>query len=39
LGITITIIGTGFFKPNISSMVGELIKWGDKCRDTGFGLF
>jgi POT family proton-dependent oligopeptide transporter len=24
LGITLTIIGTGFFKPNISSMVGEL---------------
>ena len=24
LGITLSIIGTGFFKPNISSMVGEL---------------
>jgi dipeptide/tripeptide permease len=24
----ITIIGTGFFKPNISSMVGELYKVG-----------
>jgi POT family proton-dependent oligopeptide transporter len=24
LGITLTIIGTGFFKPNISSMVGAL---------------
>jgi POT family proton-dependent oligopeptide transporter len=22
------IIGTGFFKPNISSMVGSFIKWG-----------
>jgi POT family proton-dependent oligopeptide transporter len=28
LGITLTIIGTGFFKPNISSMVGSFIKWG-----------
>jgi dipeptide/tripeptide permease len=28
LGITFTIIGTGFFKPNISSMVGELYKVG-----------
>jgi POT family proton-dependent oligopeptide transporter len=28
LGITLTIIGTGFFKPNISSMVGELYKVG-----------
>jgi POT family proton-dependent oligopeptide transporter len=24
----LTIIGTGFFKPNISSMVGSFIKWG-----------
>jgi POT family proton-dependent oligopeptide transporter len=39
LGITLTIIGTGFFKPNISSMVGELYKVGDSRRDAGFGLF
>jgi POT family proton-dependent oligopeptide transporter len=39
LGITLTIIGTGFFKPNISSMVGELYKSGDSRRDAGFGLF
>jgi POT family proton-dependent oligopeptide transporter len=38
LGITLTIIGTGFFKPNISSMVGSFIKW-DSRRDAGFGLF
>ncbi|MCB9308602.1 MAG: peptide MFS transporter [Lewinellaceae bacterium] len=38
-GITLTIIGTGFFKPNISSMVGELYKEGDSRRDAGFGLF
>ncbi len=39
LGISLTIIGTGFFKPNISSMVGELYKEGDRRRDAGFGLF
>lgn len=39
LGIALTIIGTGFFKPNISSMVGELYKDGDPRRDTGFNIF
>ncbi len=39
LGITLSIIGTGFFKPNISSMVGALYKEGDPRRDAGFGLF
>lgn len=39
LGITLSIIGTGFFKPNISSMVGELYREGDSRRDAGFGLF
>lgn len=39
LGISLTIIGTGFFKPNISSMVGDLYKDGDNRRDAGFGLF
>ena len=38
-GITLSIIGTGFFKPNISSMVGELYKPEDPRRDAGFGLF
>ncbi len=38
-GIVLTIIGTGFFKPNISSMVGELYKEGDPRRDAGFSLF
>ncbi|HEY4540158.1 MAG TPA: peptide MFS transporter [Faecalibacter sp.] len=38
-GIALTIVGTGFFKPNISSMVGELYKEGDPRRDAGFGLF
>ena len=35
-GITLSIIGTGFFKPNISSMVGDLYKEGDPRRDAGF---
>jgi len=39
LGISLTIIGTGFFKPNISSMVGDLYKEGDPRRDAGFSLF
>ncbi|MEZ4826015.1 MAG: peptide MFS transporter [Bacteroidia bacterium] len=38
-GITFTIIGTGFFKPNISTMVGQLYKEGDVRRDAGFSLF
>ncbi|MBK7762256.1 MAG: peptide MFS transporter [Bacteroidetes bacterium] len=39
IGICFTIVGTGFFKPNISSMVGTLYKEGDSRRDAGFGLF
>ena len=39
LGITLSIIGTGFFKPNISSMVGELYHEQDERRDAGFSLF
>lgn len=39
IGITFNIIGTGFFKPNISSMVGQLYKDGDTRRDAGFLLF
>lgn len=39
IGITLSIIGTGFFKPNISSMVGNLYREGDVRRDAGFGLF
>lgn len=38
-GTCFTIVGTGFFKPNISTMVGELYRAGDPRRDAGFGLF
>ena len=39
IGISFTIIGTGFFKPNISTMVGSLYKTGDNRTDAGFSLF
>ena len=39
IGISFTIVGTGFFKPNISTMVGSLYRHGDARRDAGFGLF
>jgi proton-dependent oligopeptide transporter, POT family len=39
LGIAFNIVGTGFFKPNISSMVGNLYKDGDSRIDAGFMLF
>ncbi len=39
IGISFTIVGTGFFKPNISSMVGQLYQDGDPRRDAGFSFF
>lgn len=39
LGISILIVGNGFFKPNISTIVGTLYKEGDPRRDAGFSLF
>jgi POT family proton-dependent oligopeptide transporter len=39
LGISFSIIGTGFFKPNISTMVGSLYSRNDNRRDAGFSLF
>jgi proton-dependent oligopeptide transporter, POT family len=39
IGLSFTIIGTGFFKPNISTMVGQLYHSGDTRRDAGFSLF
>jgi POT family proton-dependent oligopeptide transporter len=39
MGISFTIIGTGFFKPNISTMVGALYHENDSRRDAGFSLF
>ncbi len=39
LGIGLNVVGTAFFKPNISSMVGRLYHDGDHRRDAGFSLF
>ncbi|KIA83547.1 amino acid transporter [Kaistella solincola] len=39
LGISFTVVGTGFFKPNISTMVGKLYRNGDPRTDAGFSLF
>jgi POT family proton-dependent oligopeptide transporter len=39
IGIGFTIVGTGFFKPNISSMVGQLYNENDPRRDAGFSFF
>ena len=33
------VIGNGFFKPNISTMVGSLYAEGDRRRDAGFTIF
>ncbi len=39
LGLSIVIIGNGFFKPNVSSIVGDLYTEEDPRRDGGFTLF
>ncbi|MCC7232618.1 MAG: peptide MFS transporter [Bacteroidia bacterium] len=38
-GLTFLIIGNGFFKPNISTMVGQLYPKGDKRVDGAFTIF
>lgn len=39
MGIGFNVVGTAFFKPNISSIVGRLYKDGDPRTDAGFSLF
>ena len=39
LGLTSLIIGNGFFKPNISTMVGQLYPAGDRRIDSAFTIF
>jgi Dipeptide/tripeptide permease len=39
VGLTLIIIGTGFFKPNVSTMVGQIYADGDTRRDAGFTIF
>lgn len=38
-GLTFLILGNGFFKPNISTMVGQLYPEGDKRVDSAFTIF
>lgn len=38
-GLVCLCIGNGFFKPNISAMVGNLYEPGDPKRDAGFNIF
>ncbi|MBW2463424.1 MAG: peptide MFS transporter, partial [Deltaproteobacteria bacterium] len=39
LGLALIVIGTGFFKPCVSVMVGQLYSESDPRRDSGFTIF
>jgi len=39
IGLSMVSVGNGFFKPNISTMVGELYDAEDRRRDSGFTIF
>ena len=39
LGLSLVTVGNGFFKPNISTIVGSLYEEGDRRRDAGFTIF
>jgi POT family proton-dependent oligopeptide transporter len=39
LGLALIILGTGFFKSNISTMVGQLYSENDRRRDAAFTIF
>ena len=39
LALSLISVGNGFFKPNISTMVGDLYEPGDRRRDAGFTIF
>jgi proton-dependent oligopeptide transporter, POT family len=39
IGLSAITVGNGFFKPNISTMVGALYDQGDRRRDAGFTIF
>lgn len=38
-GLVLVVVGTGLFKPNVSTMVGQLYAPGDRRRDAGFTIF
>ena len=39
VGLSLVAVGNGFFKPNISTIVGSLYAQGDRRRDAGFTIF
>jgi len=39
VGLALLVIGNGFFKPNISSMIGRFYQQGDPRRDRAFTIF
>ena len=39
IALSMVSVGNGFFKPNISTMVGQLYEQGDRRRDAGFTIF
>ena len=39
IALSLIVIGNGFFKPNISTVVGSLYGSGDRRRDAGFTIF
>ena len=39
IGLSLVTVGNGFFKPNISTIVGSLYADGDRRRDAGFTIF
>lgn len=39
LGLILLVIGNGFFKPNISTLLGELYSENDSRRDSAFTIF
>lgn len=39
VALSLIVVGNGFFKPNISTIVGSLYEAGDRRRDAGFTIF
>src|ERR1700733_13870256 len=39
LGLSLIVVGTGFLKPNISTLVGTLYRENDVRRDAGFSIY
>jgi POT family proton-dependent oligopeptide transporter len=39
ISLGLVIVGNGFFKPNISSIVGRLYKEGSSLKDSGYNIF